>query len=281
VNGDVRTQVTGTMRAALAAAAVAALAPAALAAQRATRPPAHPAAPAKTPAPPRVERQVPFKVGETLTYDVSWSSYLTAGTASVAVKEKKPSYNSTAYYIVAEGRPTALLSKLYTLYYKLDTLLDSYTLLPQRGSVYSEEGNRHRFKTTQFDRGARKVFFEYKADTTVKADFPTSPVTQDALSAIYVLRAIPMKAGDRMTMPVSDNGINYKVQCEVAGQERVRTPLGDQPAWKLKLSVFDDKNVPVGRNVAIWISDDPRHLPLKLQADLAVGSFNLTLRSAT
>jgi uncharacterized protein DUF3108 len=269
------------MRAALAAAAVVALAPAALTAQRATRPPAHPAAPAKTPAPPRVERQVPFKVGETLTYDVSWSSYLTAGTASVAVKEKKPSYNSTAYYIVAEGRPTALLSKLYTLYYKLDTLLDSYTLLPQRGSVYSEEGKRHRFKTTQFDRGARKVWFEYKADTTVKADFPTSPVTQDALSAIYVLRAIPMKAGDRMTMPVSDNGINYKVQFEVAGQERVRTPLGDQPAWKLKLSVFDDKNVPVGRNVAIWIGDDPRHLPLKLQADLAVGSFNLTLRSAT
>jgi uncharacterized protein DUF3108 len=71
------------------------------------------------------------------------------------------------------------------------------------------------------------------------------------------------------------------VQFEVAGQERVRTPLGDQPAWKLKLSVFDDKNVPVGRNVAIWIGDDPRHLPLKLQADLAVGSFNLTLRSAS
>jgi Protein of unknown function (DUF3108) len=263
------------------AAAVVALGPFTLNAQRASRPPARPAPAAKAPAPPRVERPVPFRVGEALTYDVSWSSYLTAGTASVLVKEKKPSYNSTAYYIVAEGRPTPLLSKLYTLYYKLDTLLDSYTLLPQRGSVYSEEGKRHRFKTTQFDRGTRKVFFEYQADTTVKADFPTSPVTQDALSAIYVLRAIPLKAGDRMTMPVSDNGINYKVQFDVAGQERVRTPLGEQAAWKLKLSVFDDKNAAVGRNVAIWIGDDARRLPLKLQADLAVGSFNLTLRSAS
>ena len=84
---------------------------------------------AMAPAPPRSERAVPFKVGETLTYDVSWSSYLTAGTAVTTVKEKKPSYNSTAYYIVAEGRPTPLLSKLYTLYYKVDTLIDSYTLL--------------------------------------------------------------------------------------------------------------------------------------------------------
>ena len=55
---------------------------------------------------PRAERTVPFRVGETLTYDVSWSSFVTAGTAVATVKEKKPSFNSTAYYIVAEGRPT-------------------------------------------------------------------------------------------------------------------------------------------------------------------------------
>ena len=252
-------------------------------AQRASRPAARPAPPAKAgPATPRTERAVPFKLGETLSWDVSWSSYLTAGTAVATVKEKKPSFNSTAYYIVAEGRPTPLLAKLYTLYYKIDTLLDSYTLLPQRGSVYSEEGKRHRFKTTQFDRAAKKVFFEYKADTTAKTDFPTSPVAQDALSAIYVLRAIPFKAGDRMTMPVSDNGLNYKVQFDIGALEQVKTPLGahSASAWRVNLSVFDDKNTPVGKNVAIWMSDDARRLPVKMQADLTVGSFVLSLREA-
>ncbi len=145
--------------------ALVALASFTLYAQRASRPAAPPAKAA--PAAPRAERGVPFRVGETLSWDVSWSSYLTAGTAVATVKEKKPSFSSTAYYIVAEGRPTPLLSKLYSLYYKMDTLLDSYTLLPQRGSVYTEEGKRHRFKTTQFDRAAKKVNFEYKADTTV------------------------------------------------------------------------------------------------------------------
>jgi hypothetical protein len=251
-------------------------------AQRATRKPAAAAKPAakRAAAPPRTERPVPFAVGETLSYDVSWSSYLTAGSATTTVKEKKPSFGSTAYYIVAEGRPTTLLSKLYSVYYKIDTLLDSVTLLPQRGSVYSEEGKRHRFKASQFDRVAKKVLFEYKADTTVKADFATSAVTQDALSAVYVLRAIPLKAGDKMTMPVTDNGINYKVQFDVGGVEKVRTPMGEQPALKVRLSVFDDKNAAVGKNVAIWISEDARHLPVKLQADLPVGSFNLLLREA-
>jgi hypothetical protein len=78
---------------------------------------------------PLVEHVVPFKVGETLTYDVSWSDYISAGTAVATVKEKKASFNSTAYYIVAEGRPSALLSAIYSFYYKVDTLLDSYTPL--------------------------------------------------------------------------------------------------------------------------------------------------------
>lgn len=250
-------------------------------AQRTSRKPSHPTpatSAAGKPAAPKTDRAVPFAVGETLTYDVSWSSYLTAGSATTTVKEKRPSFNSTAYYIVAEGRPTPLLSKLYSLYYKIDTLLDSFTLLPQRGSVYSEEGKRHRFKTTQFDRATKKVLFEYTADTTVKAAFATSAVTQDALSAIYVLRAIPLNTGDKMTMPVTDNGINYKVQFDAGAVEKVRTPKGEQPGLKVRLSVFDDKNRPVGRNIAIWISQDARHLPLKLQADLPVGSFNLVLR---
>jgi len=246
------------------------------------KPAAKPAAtpPAKPAAAPRTERAVPFATGETLSYDVSWSSFLTAGTAVTTVKEKKPSFNSTAYYIVAEGRPTPLLSKLYSIYYKIDTLLDSFTLLPQRGTVYSEEGKRHRFKTTQFDRAAKRVLFEFKSDTTAKDQFATSAVTQDALSAIYVLRAIPMKTGDKMTMPVTDNGINYKVQIDVGAPEKVRTPMGEQAAFKVRLSVFDDKNQPVGKNMAIWMSTDSRRLPVKLQADLPVGSFNLVLRDA-
>ena len=98
------------------------------------------AAAAPKTAAPKKEMAVPFKAGEVLEFDVGWSSYLTAGNATVSVQEKKPSFNSVAYYIVAEGRPTPLLSKLYTLYYKADTLLDVYSLLPQRGSLYVRRG---------------------------------------------------------------------------------------------------------------------------------------------
>src|SRR5215210_7455147 len=98
---------------------------------------------------PPAERPVPFRVGEMLEYDVGWSSYLTAGTATLSIREKKPSYGSVAYYAVAEGRATGLVAALYHVYYKADTLLDVYSLLPQRGSIYGEEGRRRRMRATR------------------------------------------------------------------------------------------------------------------------------------
>ncbi|HET9467471.1 MAG TPA: DUF3108 domain-containing protein, partial [Vicinamibacterales bacterium] len=162
--------------------------------QTTTKKPA-PAAPAK----PKTEVRVPFRAGELLTYDVSYSTYVTAGTVTMHVQAKRPSYNSVAYYVVAEARPTALMSKLYTLYYKADVLMDVYTLLPQRAGVYSEEGQRHQMKVTTFNNATRKATFEHVSAKTGKREFSVPPYTQDALSAIYVMRALPLKVGTKET----------------------------------------------------------------------------------
>jgi hypothetical protein len=235
-----------------------------------------PAPAAKPTAAAKKEMAVPFKAGETLEYDIGWSSFVTAGTATVSVKDKKPSYGSTAYYIVAEARPTAAVSKLYTLYYKADTLLDTYSLLPQRGSLYSEEGKRHRMKTTLFDQAAKKASYQIETPT-VKKDLAIPAFTQDALSAIYVLRSIPFKPGEKFNMPVSDNGNLYKVQMQVGAVEPVKTGLGTVNGLKIvPVITGPDKDSP--RGLALWISDDARRLPLKMEAQLLVGKFTVTLR---
>jgi hypothetical protein len=243
-------------------------------------------APAKAPAKPaasaaRAERPVPFKPGETLTYDVSWSNYLTAGEATVSVREKRGTPGSSAYYIVAEGKPTPLLSKLYTLYYKADTLLDAQTLLPQRGSIYSDEGGRRRTKVTQFNQGARTAAYHVQTATLVRKDVALAPSTQDALSVVYVLRALALKPGSRIVIPVTDSGITYRVTLSVGGTEPVQTGAGTVTAWKITPSVVDARGRPTTtRQMAIWISDDARRLPVKMMADAAVGSFIITLREA-
>ena len=236
--------------------------------------------PARPAAPVAREMTVPFRAGEVLEYDIGWSSYLTAGSATVSVREKKPSYNSVAYYIVAEGRPTPLLAKLYTLYYKADTLLDAYSLLPQRGSLYVEEGKRHRMKTTTFNQAGKQAKYEVQTATHVEKTMTIPAFTQDSLSALYVLRSIPMKAGDKFNMPITDAGDVFKVQMQVVGTEQLATPLGTINALKIVPLIGVSKGTPP-RGVTIWMSDDARRLPLKIEAQLAVGKFTVTLRKAS
>jgi len=263
-------------------AALSVIVPAALVAQRATKPAPKPAAkPAAPASAPRVEKAVPFAVGETLTYDVSWSGYLTAGTAVLSVKEKKPSYNSTAYYLVAEGQPTSIVAKLYTLYYKMDSLLDSFTLLSQRGSLYSQEGKRRRFQTTVFDRAANIAHFEMQTSSVAKEDLTVAAGTQDVLATIYALRAAALKTGDRINVAATDRGNLYSVRFDVGAVERVSVPMGAVDAWKIGVTITDEKQQRVGNNLAMWITNDARRLPVQLMAEMKVGSFRLSLRSAT
>jgi hypothetical protein len=232
------------------------------------------------PAAPKKVQAVPFTVGESITYDVSWSSYLTAGTATMTVKERKPSYGSDAYYIVAEGRPTSLLANLYDMYYKVDSLLDVHTLLPQRASIFSHEGRRQRNKITTFDHKARKAQYEIHTSTVVKKELAISPHAQDVLGALYVVRAIPFKAGETFSVPICDAGERYTVQVSVGAVETIKTGIGEVRAHKLT-PTLPGGHAASARRLTVWLSEDVRRLPVRMQAQLAVGTFDLTLKSAT
>jgi hypothetical protein len=229
-------------------------------------------------APARREVAVPFRVGESLTYNVSWSQYLIAGTATSTVVAKEPSSNSAAYTIVAEGRPLPILARLYQLYYRMNSSLDSFTLLTHRSSLYSEEGSRRRQSATRFDRTARRAFFEITTDPTTRTDFAMPPHAQDGLATLYALRARTFSPGERVTVPVVDEGMLYAVDVEAAAVERVKVAAGEFDATSLKVSIADPANQPVGRDIVVWYSTDARRLPVKIQAGLPVGDFVLALR---
>ncbi|MBA2355652.1 MAG: DUF3108 domain-containing protein, partial [Acidobacteria bacterium] len=232
------------------------------------------------PRPTGPEKAVPFRLGETLIYDVSYSDYLTAGSATFTVRDKRPSFGSTAYYLVAEGQPTSLMSRLYKVYYKADTLLDVYTLLPQRGSVFSQENGRQRMKETRFDQSRRAATFQMRTATTMTQDQALPGPTHDGLSALMAMRTMTFGPGARTSFSVSDSGYLYRVTASITGKETLQTGIGSLPAWKIVPAIQDTRGQVVGRGLAVWVSDDARRLPLRIQAQLPVGSFVLTLREA-
>jgi hypothetical protein len=101
--------------------------------------------------------------------------------------------------------------------------------------------------------------------------------TQDALSALYVLRSIPLKAGDKFNMPVCDNGTIYTVQMTVGNVEPIQTGMGTIQATKVTPLILGATGTAPGRGLAIWVSNDARRLPVRIEAQLLVGKFTLVL----
>lgn len=262
-------------RRAIAIALLLAAASATTAANQARRP--------ATPASTRGERPVPFAVGETLTYDIAWASFLTAATATVTVRDKRPSFDAVAYYVVAEGRPTALLAALYPLYYKADTLIDAATLLSQRGSLFSREGRRQRLREMRFDHRAGTLRYDVHGGEPLAplsgSDTRIPPHAQDPLSAIFVLRALPFDRAATVTMPIAVNGRTQLYTITRGAVETVTCGLGAVRATRF-VATASDAATAEARDLVIFLSDDARRLPVKLQAELPVGAFVLTLTQA-
>ena len=226
------------------------------------------------------EPAVPFTVGETLEYDVGWSSYLTAGTATLAIREKKPSYGSVAYYAIAEGRATGVVAALYHVYYKADTLLDVYSLLPQRGSIYGEEGRRRRMRTTRFDQAKRTAQYDVTPGAGPQKPIALPGPTHDALSVVLALRTLRLREGLSVTLPVSDGGRVFRVQATVRERQRLSTRLGRLMAWRIEPVILGDHGESGASRLTLWLSDDAQKWPLSMEAEMPVGKFTLTLRSA-
>jgi Protein of unknown function (DUF3108) len=200
----------------------------------------------------------------------------------VTVRDKRPSFDAVAYYVVAEGRPTALIAALYPVYYKADSLIDAATLLSQRGSLFSREGRRQRLREMRFDHRAGTMRYDVHGGEPLAplsgSDTRIPPHAQDPLSAVFVLRALAFDRTPTVTMPIAMNGRTQLFTITRGPIETVTCGLGAIRATKF-LATASDAAGADARDLAIWISDDARRLPVKLQAELEVGAFVLTLVS--
>jgi len=234
-------------------------------------------------APSRSGRQVPFAIGETLTYDVSMTRFVTAGTATLTVRERRATGGGrAAYYLVAEARPSSFVERLYHVYYKAESLMDTETLRPSLATIYSDERGRTRRRLMRFRPGDVADYeVQLRSNPPTRSEFKTQPSSLDPLSALYVLRTMPLRPGQTTNVPFANNGKNYRLRVTVAGREQVSTGLGQLPALKVTPLIQDEKGQPATtRNLTLWLSDDTRRLPLRMEVDLPVGSFALTLASA-
>ncbi len=219
--------------------------------------------------------ELPFSSGEKLTYTISWSNLVQAGTAVMEMNEAQMPDGGTAYHITSTAHSTGILDSVYKIADRIDSIVDAETLSSLSFHLDQSHGKRKK---------KRDMTFNHKNGTVIvrsggtEATYPVPAGTQDALSALYYLRAIDdLTSGKTVTLNVHDDDKTWKVDVQVLGREKLTTILGKINTIKLRTypkyeGVFQHKG-----EIYFWLTDDARRIPVLMKSVISIGSIVSTL----
>jgi hypothetical protein len=224
--------------------------------------------------------QKAFDNGERLKFRLSYSSFLTAGYATLDVKSDFLK-NKDVYHIVGKGKTTGMISWFFKVKDKYETYMYKDNLLPYRFIRNIDEGGYTKDKEIYFDHEANKALVIDKKKDKQKT-YDTKEGVQDLLSALYFMRnqdVSKFKVGDQLTLNLFFDEENVPMKLKFLGKETIKTKFGKIKTLKFRPLVQSGRVFKEEESVTVWVSDDKNKIPLRIKASLAVGSLRADLHS--
>jgi hypothetical protein len=236
-------------------------------------------------------KDLPFARGEELVYQAEFSRALLRG---VDVAEFR--FNSTSEHI-ARGVDDPIVLHLtvdvvskglfpkiagFKFHQHIDSTADAEPFTTLRTMRSEEQGKRVREIEGVFDHQARKATWTERQPNqrTTSIDF-TEPI-QDVLTAIYFLRTQNLEVGKSFEVLISDSGRVYRVPVNVTERKTIDTAVGRVKAISIEPALFgDDALLHTRGQISIWLTDDERHLPVRAQLKVEIGTFDIKLKRVT
>lgn len=225
------------------------------------------------------EKKVAFKSGEWLRYKMSYSGFLRAGTAILEVKENEIN-GKKVFHTKGSGWTSGVIK----WFFEVDDIYESYfdkdTIKPYVFKRKIDEGGYKKHRITNFNYSSKKAYvqdFIKQKDTTI----PFSNV-QDMLSSFYYLRnhdVTGMKKGDEIAIDMFMDSQIYPFKLRFLGREVLKTKFGKINSLIFRPMVQSGRIFKAQESVTIWITDDANKIPVKMKADLSVGSLRAELEA--
>jgi len=220
------------------------------------------------------ENKPAFQDGEWLRYKVKYG-WFNATTAILSV-EKKMYEGKELLYISGKGRTTGLLDVFFKVRDHYQSYLYPDELMPYKFIRKINEGGYSKNKAIYFDHDQLTAeVHNYKKDTLSRHSIKKK--TQDLVSATYYLRNIididELQKGDEFFLNLFFDEKNFDFKTVYKGEDMVETKFGDVKCLKFKPLVKAGRVFEEKESLTFWVSKDKNKIPIKVEADLAVGSL--------
>ena len=218
--------------------------------------------------------QSSYQEGEKLSFRIKYGWF---NTSKASLEIKKTSYQEEeVYHIVGVGKSVGLLDFFFKVRDRYESFITEDQGLPVKFIRDINEGGYKKHKELFFYHNDAKVkVLDFKHDTS--QSFDLKPNTQDMLSAFYKLRNTidleTLEVGQEFNLNMFFDEENYNFKTKFLGYEVIETKFGKIASLKFRPYVKADRVFKESESLTFWVTADKNKIPIKIQADLVVGSL--------
>lgn len=220
-----------------------------------------------------------FGVGEWFRFEMNYSGFLKAGEATITVNDAfykgKP-----VYHVVGKGWTTGAISWFFKVEDRYESYFDKENIMPYKFVRNIDEGGHTKNIEITFDQDKHKAYVN-NIKHNRQSVFDTKPNIQDMISTFYFLRdnldIDNLIIGNEVHVDMFFDDENYGFKLKYLGKEVIDTEFGKIKALKFRPYVMAGRVFKEEESLTLWVSNDKNKVPLRIQADLAVGSLRADL----
>jgi hypothetical protein len=229
------------------------------------------------------QKKSAFQDGEWFKFEMSYSGMLKAGNATLSVDETTLD-GKPVFHVTGKGWTTGAIKWVFKVKDRYESYFDKQTGVPYKFIRKIDEGGHTKNIEIDFDHNKKEALVDNKKYKTQKT-VATKANVQDMVSAFYYLRnnyeTDNIKVGDVVELDIFFDEENFGFKLKYLGKETIEVELNgaDVKVKTLKFRPY----VMAGRvfkeeeSLTLWVSADENKIPLKVKADLAVGSLRADL----
>ncbi len=221
----------------------------------------------------KAENQKAFAVGEKLLFDVNYG-IITAGYAEMTIPQFDTVLGNSAYKVQFNVRSTPTFDFFFEVRDRYETYLDSAGIFPWKFEQHIKEGKFKRDYTALFDQKNHKA-------KTDEGDFDIPAYVHDIMSAFYYARTIDysgFKVGQRVNLRNFFKGKTNPLDIKYLGKQKITVDAGTFNCIIVEPMVREGGLFKSEGRILIWLSDDERKIPVKVNTKVIIGSIDAELK---
>ena len=216
-----------------------------------------------------------FKAGEKLKYRIHYG-FIDAGSATLEVKnEMKNIGGRSCYHIIGTGETVGAFDWFFKVRDKYESIVDSQAIIPW---LFFRRVNEGGYTINQ------NVSFNHYTDSakSEKKTIHIPEYTQDLISAFYYSRTFDVtnvSEGEVFPIPGYLDDYTLPLDVKFIGRDVIKTRIGSIRCLAFRPMLQEGRVFRENEDMTVWVSDDDNHIPVRVQAEVLVGSIKMDLIS--